>query len=67
MERGRQALVEAERFPADFDGIVAGAPVALKAAIVEAYWTAMANLDANRHALLTYGAALRKRPTVVGL
>lgn len=50
---GRQGLVEAERFPADFNGIVAGAPTALKSSILDTYWTGMANLDANKRALLT--------------
>ncbi|TAL04601.1 MAG: tannase/feruloyl esterase family alpha/beta hydrolase [Rhodospirillaceae bacterium] len=50
---GREGLVEAERFPVDFNGIVAGAPSAFKSSALSTYWTAMANLDVNKHALLT--------------
>src|SRR5947209_5202677 len=42
---GRQALMEAQRFPADFDGIVAGAPAN--------YWTRLLTYSAsNAKALL---------------
>ena len=50
---GRQGLVEAERYPADFDGIVAGAPVASKLGLLNFYWSAMANLDEQKKAILT--------------
>jgi len=49
---GRQGLIEAQRFPADFDGIVAGAPVAPKAGALNFYWSSMANLDDNKRAIL---------------
>jgi feruloyl esterase len=50
---GRQGLVAAEQYPADFDGIIAGAPASTKLGLIGDYWSAMANLDAQKHALLT--------------
>lgn len=50
---GRQGLVEAQRFPADFDGIIAGAPVAPKNGVLNFYWSAKANLDDNGRAILS--------------
>jgi len=49
---GRQGLIAAQRFPDDFDGIIAGAPVAPKAGALNFYWTAMANLDEDIRAIL---------------
>ena len=48
---GREALMEAQRFPEDYDGILAGAPAN--------YWThlltgAMWNVDATTHDLASY-------------
>jgi hypothetical protein len=45
---GRQALIEAQRFPADFDGIIAGAPVFSETGIsaLHLIWSGRANLDA---------------------
>jgi feruloyl esterase len=61
---GRQGLVEAQRFPMDFDGIVAGSPVSVKSSILDAYWTAKANLD-GRKAILTPQAVYLIRGAVM--
>ena len=54
---GRMAMVEAERFPYDFDGIVAGAPPINKAGNVLALaWNALAPLDKNGKQILTAAA-----------
>jgi feruloyl esterase len=51
---GRQALVEAQRFPQDFDGIIAGAPVFDETGdgMLHLLWSARANLDANNKPIL---------------
>jgi feruloyl esterase len=50
---GRQALVEAQDFPWDFDGIVAGAaPVDETGTAVQLAWTVQANVDAQGKAIL---------------
>jgi hypothetical protein len=46
---GREALMEAQRFPADYDGILAGAPAN--------YWTALLSLAAADSQALTLDAA----------
>jgi hypothetical protein len=51
---GRQALVEAEDHPADFDGILAGSPIINLASIsLEQAWVVRSNTDANGRQILT--------------
>ncbi len=52
---GRQALVSAQRFPSDFDGIIAGAPVLDETgtAALHLIWSGRANLDAGGEPVLT--------------
>ncbi len=51
---GRQALVEAQRFPYDFNGIIAGAPANIWSGLVgeAAPYVALANRDANGKQIL---------------
>lgn len=52
---GRQAMVQAQRFPWDFDGIVAGAPVLneIGDGMLHLVWSGRANLDADGNSILT--------------
>ena len=52
---GHQGLTEAQRYPADFDGIVAGAPASIFTALNVWYqgWNALANMDAGGRPILT--------------
>lgn len=51
---GRQGMVEAERFPYDFDGIVAIAPVIDETgAGMQLLWSVVVNRDAAGHEILT--------------
>lgn len=52
---GRQALIEAQRFPADFEGIIAGAPVFSETGIsaLHLIWSGRANLNAAGQPILT--------------
>lgn len=54
---GRQAMVEAERFPWDFNGIIAGAPpLNFTANSLAQLWAALAATDADGQAILTPAA-----------
>ena len=61
---GRQAMVSAQKYPDDFDGIIAGAPVNSDSSLLNIYWSAEANrksdnsvyLDGKALQLLTDGA-----------
>jgi Tannase and feruloyl esterase len=54
---GREALVEAERYPADFNGILAGAPEIYASELngeVQA-WNVLVNMDSGGHEVLAAG------------
>lgn len=50
---GRAALVEAQRYPRDFDGIVAGSSVAMPAAMQLFLWEAHKGLDGQEREIFT--------------
>jgi hypothetical protein len=52
---GRQALVEAQRFPTDFQGILAGSPTYLNAELPSELhmWDILSNTDSSGHEILT--------------
>ncbi len=52
---GRQALQEAQTWPEDFDGIIAGAPAAIQAPLNGEYetWKYLSNLDAQGQPILS--------------
>ncbi len=52
---GRQGLIEAQRFPRDYDGIIVGAPVFSETGIsaLHLIWSGRANLDADGEPIMT--------------
>lgn len=52
---GREALIEAQRYPTDFNGIVAGSPASIQTELnaFEEAWNAQANTDSAGNAILT--------------
>ena len=63
---GRQAMVEAERFPWDFDGIIAGAPpLNFTANSLAQLWASLAATNAAGKAILTPAAVQRVHRAVL--
>jgi feruloyl esterase len=51
---GREGLVEVQRFPWDFDGVIAGAPVITEAGTaMDFLWNLQNSVDAHGHAMLS--------------
>jgi hypothetical protein len=52
---GREGLIEAQRYPDDFNGVVAGAPAAILSPLnyFKHSWDAQINLDSNNKSILT--------------
>ncbi len=65
---GRQGLVEAQRFPYDFDGIVAGDAqlYSLMGPPLTAFWNGIANVGANGENVLTQAKLDVVRTAVIG-
>lgn len=50
---GREALMETQRYPNDFDGVVAGSSVSMPAAMQLFLWEAQKGTDADGHEIFT--------------
>lgn len=61
---GRQGLMEAQRFPGDFDGIIAGSPAFDSAGLVT-YWTWIAQADRGRDGWIMTPSAVQLLETSV--
>ncbi|MSO96956.1 MAG: tannase/feruloyl esterase family alpha/beta hydrolase [Rhodospirillaceae bacterium] len=59
---GRQALNIAQRYPWQFDGIIAGAPAGVQPAYINIFWRTLANMDKDGRAIMgrEHLAALNK-------
>jgi feruloyl esterase len=64
---GREALMEVQRFPDDFDGVVAGAPASLLAFLnsFKHVWQYRANTDAQGQPIVTAAKAAVLHKTVI--
>jgi pimeloyl-ACP methyl ester carboxylesterase len=49
---GRQGLNIAQRYPWQFDGIIAGAPAGMEPAYINIFWRTLANMDKDGRAIL---------------
>ena len=49
---GRQGLSLAQRYPWEFDAIIAGAPAGVQPAYINVFWRTLANMDKNGRAIL---------------
>ncbi|MCB2109077.1 MAG: tannase/feruloyl esterase family alpha/beta hydrolase, partial [Rhodobacteraceae bacterium] len=48
---GRQGLMTAQRYPWDYDGIIAGAPAGVQPAYINIFWRTLANMDKSGRAI----------------
>lgn len=49
---GRQGLMLAQKYPWEFDGIIAGAPAGVQPAYINIFWRTLANMDAQGRAIV---------------
>jgi hypothetical protein len=64
---GRQAYTEAQRFPTDFDGIIAGSPPLSEVGSgLQLAWSVLSNIDASGHFILLAPQATLLHQAVLG-
>jgi hypothetical protein len=49
---GRQGLMLAQKYPWEFDGIIAGAPAGVQPAYINIFWRTLANMDQQGRAII---------------
>jgi hypothetical protein len=62
---GREALMETQRFPADFDGVVSGSSVSMPAAMQLFLWEAQKGLTDDGHEIFTQAAVAMLHDSVI--